>query len=199
MFQTLARQACIHILFCLSYYIRDAIFLPDPSLCDHKVRPVRHQNFSQTECRVRVSKESQYWSWFPGYIWQPQRIKAHPVIGNGSGPFDWKIHDWIAVGTQFTVASARARRGRKEKGGYLAGWWRRRAGITLIFRPWAKEDMLTICKEYGTEAEQRFEPRQDKLRAKLIAAFLRSCSWYTTLCRCIELHIRISFKRIKLQ
>ncbi|XP_072761364.1 uncharacterized protein [Anoplolepis gracilipes] len=29
----------------------------------------------------------------PSYSPQPQRIKVHPVIGNGSSPFDWKIHD----------------------------------------------------------------------------------------------------------
>lgn len=31
-----------------------------------------------------------------------QRIKVHPVIGNGSDSFGWKIRDWITVGTQFT-------------------------------------------------------------------------------------------------
>lgn len=31
-----------------------------------------------------------------------QRIKVHPVIGNGSDSFGRKIHDWITVGTQFT-------------------------------------------------------------------------------------------------
>jgi hypothetical protein len=40
---------------------------------------------------------------FPAYAWRmPRRIKVHSVIGNDSGSLGWKIHDWIAVGTQFT-------------------------------------------------------------------------------------------------
>jgi len=46
----------------------------------------------------------------------------------------------------------------KEKGSYLGA--PRRVGVTLIFHPWAREDMLTICKEHGVEAEQRFSLRQ---------------------------------------
>lgn len=41
-----------------------------------------------------------------------QRIKVHPVIGNGSGSFGWKIHDWITVGTQFTGSYLEERRRR---------------------------------------------------------------------------------------
>lgn len=145
------------------------------------VRFIRyHRSFSypllKPELRTHNSKESQYWSQFPAYIWQPQRIKVRPVIGNGSDSFGWKIHDWIAVGTQFTMAHAGSG---KKRGSYLGA--PRSAGVTLIFHPWAREDMLTICKEHDVEAEQRFRLRQgspDKSWAKLIAAFLRSRSRY---------------------
>jgi len=73
------------------------------------LRP-KHSSVSQFLSSVlepeHDSKESQYWSRFLAYIWQPQRIKTRPVIGNGSDSLDWKIHDWIAVETQFTVARA---------------------------------------------------------------------------------------------
>lgn len=153
-------------------FLKSLVVERDPSslICDRKAHPVSLKFLSSV--LERDSKESRYWSRFPAYIWQPQRIKVRSVIGNGSDSFGWKIHDWIAVGTQFTAARMVERKGRLS---------RRHASVTLIFRPWVKENMLTICKDHGVETEQRFRLRQglpDKSWAKLIAASLRSHSQY---------------------
>lgn len=167
-----ARQAFMSIHALLESLVvgRD----PSSLICDRKIRPVSSKFLSSVLGPERDSKESRYWSQFPAYIWQPQRIKVRSVIGNGSDSFGWKIHDWIAVGTQFTVARMVERKGRLSC---------RHTGVTLIFRPWVKENMLTICKDHGVETEQRFRGfvggLPDKSWAKLIAALLRSRSQYT--------------------
>jgi len=89
---------------------------------------------------------------FPAYAWRmPRRIKVHSVIGNGSGPLGWKIHDWIAVGTQFTRWCEHGEGGGKKVAGAI--------DITLIFCPWTDEDALTIRKKHDAGSwNGRFEP-----------------------------------------
>lgn len=119
---------------------------------------------------------------FPAYVWRSQRIKVHPVIGNGSGPFGWKIHDWIAVGTQFTRWCERDEGGKRKERLSCKG----ATDITLIFRPWTDEDTLTIRKERAADAERKIQASlislSNKLPVKLIAAnIITSCMGNTRL------------------